>query len=171
MSNELILVFISVAGWVFAVVQFILTYGEGRLRSDENLLEQTLGYFERGTQARSIGISLVQSVWLTRKKNLDVIVPVLVSQLIFLLRDADEFGQESRNLIRILRLLEECLPHTKNAREESIEIMEALLEAGNGLGKISVTSGFLEIWYQKFGGERREFKVLAGISDDDGFLG
>jgi hypothetical protein len=169
MSNELILIFISIAGWLFAVVQFILTYKEGRLRSDEKLLEQTLGYFERGTQARSIGISLVQSVWLTRKKNLDVIVPVLVSQLIFLLKDADEFGQESRNLVRILRLLEECLPHTKYAHEESIEIMEALLEAGNRPGKISVTSGFLEIWYQKFGGERGEFKVLAGISDDNGF--
>jgi hypothetical protein len=162
--NELGIV-ISLGGWLFAIIQFVLTYREGRFRSDEKLLEQTLGYFERGTQARSIGISLVESIWLVRKKNLDVIVPILVSQLVYLLTDAENYGQESRNLYRILSLLEKCLPHLQNSESELCEIWNALLVAATSPGKIEVTQGALRIWYKKFGGDLESFEAETKVSD------
>ena len=135
---------------MLALVQFILTHIEGKRKNDEVLLEKTLGYFARGTQARSIGIGLVAAVWLKNKKYLDVIVPVLVSQLIFLLTDAEDYEQERRNLIRLLFLIEKCLPYASDPVNERIETSEALLSAGMSPGKIKISKPTLRLWYGKF---------------------
>lgn len=141
---------IAVSGWLLALAQFIFTHLENRKKNDAELLEKTLGYFERGTQARSIGISLVEGIWLKRKKNLDVIVPVLVSQITFLPKDAEDFAQESRNLFRLLFLLEKCLPYASNPANESAEVSDALLSAAVSPGKIKLPKTTLRLWWEKF---------------------
>jgi hypothetical protein len=142
--------FIAFGGWLLAMFQFVLTHLEGRKKNDEELLEKTLGYFERGTQARSIGISLVSAIWLKKKKYLEVIVPVLVSQLIYLLTDAEDFGQERRNLVRLVFLLDDCMSYSLDPQNESIEVMEAILSAALSPGNIDIGKQTLRLWYAKF---------------------
>jgi hypothetical protein len=107
----------------------------------------------------------VESTWLVRKKNLDVIVPVLVSQLVYLLKDAENFAQESRNLIRILKLLEKCLPHIQNSHYEKCEILNALLEAAMSPGKIPLSYATLETFYTNISGDDEAFSHAA-ISEE-----
>lgn len=142
--------FIAFGGWLLALIQFVLKHFEGKKKKDEELLEKTLGYFERGTQARAIGISLIESVWLKRKKYLEVIVPVLVSQLNFLLTEAEGNRQEERNLIRLLCLIEKCLPYASDTTNETIEVSEAILHAGASPGKLDIPKPSLRLWYKKF---------------------
>ena len=145
-----IAVILALGGWILALIQFVITHLEGKRKNDDELLEKTLSYFERGTQARSIGISLVEAVWLKNKKYLDVIVPVLVSQLIFLLTAAKEYGQERRNLFRLLFLIDKCLPYASDPTNERAEISEAILSAGLNPGNISINKMTLRSWYGTF---------------------
>ena len=143
---------IALGGWLFALVQFLLNYREKRKTSENQLLESTLGYFERGTQARSIAISLVDSLWVKEKKRIDVIVPVLSSQLYFLLNEAEPFGQEERNSIRLLRVLEKSVSELEHPDEEKAEILNTLLIAKNNPKGVNLTPQILRIWYKKFSG-------------------
>ena len=61
---------LAIAGWLLAFTQFFFTYRLTKKKNEDELLEKTLGYFERGTQARSIAISLIEGIWLKNKKNL-----------------------------------------------------------------------------------------------------
>ena len=149
---------IALGGWLFALVQFLLNYREKKKTSEHQLLESSLGYFERGTQARSIAISLVDSLWVKEKKRLDVIVPVLNSQLYFLLNEAEAFGQEERNIIRLLRVLEKSVAELEDSNEERAEILNTLLMAKNSPKGIRLTSQCLRSWYGKFsGGDTKQF--------------
>jgi hypothetical protein len=143
-------ILIASGGWLLALIQFLMTHLEGKKRSDEALLERTLSCFERGTQARSIAISLVEGVWVKRNKYLDVITPVLVSQVIFLLNDAEDYGQESRNLIRLLYLLDKCLPHAVDPMNERCELSDALISAAVRPGKLVFPKQMLRHWFSKF---------------------
>ena len=142
--------FVALSGWALALIQFGFTYRESKKKNEAELLEKTLSYFERGTQARSIAISLVEGIWVKRKKNLDVFAPVVISQIIFLLTSAENFAQEERNLIRLLYLAEKCIPHSINPNHEWAEISEALIESARNPGKLSLSKTTLRHWYAKF---------------------
>ncbi|WP_447965150.1 hypothetical protein [Nitrospira sp. Ecomares 2.1] len=60
---------LAMGGWLLAFAQFSFTYKLTRKKNEDELLEKTLGYFERGTQARSIAISLVEGIWLKSQKT------------------------------------------------------------------------------------------------------
>jgi len=141
---------IAFSGWILALIQFVLTHVENRKKNQSELLEKTLGYFERGTQARSIGISLVQSIWLKRKKKMRIVIPVLVSQVVFLFRSAEDFGQEKQNLIRILTLLYTCSDKGLMESCDKIEILEALTAANIRSKGISLGKESLKQWYANF---------------------
>ena len=51
-------VVLAFAGWLLAISQFIFNYREIRRKNDSELLEKTLGYFDKGSLSRSIAISL-----------------------------------------------------------------------------------------------------------------
>lgn len=140
------------AGWVLAFLQFFFTFRAASEKNEAELLEKTLHYFNQGTQARSIGISLVEGIWWKRKKNLDIILPVLISQVLHLLTESKESPQDSRNLIRLLTLIERLLPYASPGSYELAEISEALLfgaQKESGLTS-NVT---LRLWYGKFNGD------------------
>jgi hypothetical protein len=143
-------VIIGLLGWILALIQFIINFRENKRKNDDLLLEKTLGYFERGTISRSIGISLVDAMWFQRKKHLDVIVPVLISQAQYLFTEAEDYPNERRNLIRLLFLIEKCLPYSLAPHNENIEITEIILNAATSPGKIKLADATLRIWFSKF---------------------
>lgn len=155
-----IAVILGIAGWVLALLQFVLSFRENKRKNEDELLEKTLGYFERGTVSRSMGISLVDGIWFQKKKHLDVIVPVLISQAEFLLTDADDFANERSNLIRLLYLIEKCLPYSADPKKESIEISNIILGAALSPPKIKYEKTALRHWFSKFNnGDTEMFDV------------
>ena len=145
-------IILAFAGWFFAITQFVFTYRETRDKNESELLEKTLNYFNQGAQARTIGISLVEGVWLKKQKNLDIILPVLISQVLYLLTEAKDSAQESRNVIRLLHLIEKALPHANHYGNELAEISEALMwgaqvESDSDIG---VTGVSLRSWFARF---------------------
>ncbi len=151
---------LAFGGWVLAIGQFFFTYRETKRKNEVELLEKTLGYFERGTQARSIAISLVDGIWLKKKKYIGVILPVLISQVNFLLSEADEYAQESRNLIRLLTLVEKCLPMAIDVGSETAEISEAIINGALSEKGVTVSNQTLKLWHAKFhNGDPRGFEA------------
>lgn len=156
--------FVALSGWALALIQFAFTYRESKKKNEAELLEKTLSYFERGIQARSIAISLVEGIWVKRRRNLDVFAPVVVSQIIFLLTSAESFTQEQRNLIRLLYLAEKCIPYSLEPNHESAEISEALIESALNPGKLSLPKTTLRHWFAKFNaGETESFDAEVGF--------
>lgn len=151
---------LAIGGWILAFAQFFFTYKQVKQKNESELLEKTLAYFERGTQARSIAISLVEGIWLKNRKNLDIILPVLISQSTFLLTEAEDYAQESRNLIRLLALIEKCLPYAANVLNETAEISEALLSGAQSEKGVNVSNQTLKLWYAKFNdGDKATFEA------------
>lgn len=141
---------LAIAGWGLAILQFIFTHRETKNKNEADLLERTLNYFGKGAQQRAIAISLTEGVWLKQKKNLDIILPVLVSQARFLLTATDNPDPEERNLIRILFLIEKCLPYASHVGNETAEISEALFCGAQVESGVNLGNSTLKIWYGKF---------------------
>lgn len=143
-------ILLALAGWGLAAVQFIFTHLETKNRNEAELLEKTLNYFGKGPQQRSIAISLVEGIWLKQRKNLDIILPVLISQATFLLTATDKPDAEERNLIRILYLIHKCLPFATNIGNETAEISEALLLGANLDTGVNLPNSALKHWFSKY---------------------
>lgn len=143
-------ILLALAGWGLAVAQFILTHLETKSRNEAELLEKTLNYFGKGPQQRSIAISLVEGIWLKQRKNLDIILPVLISQATFLLTATDKPEAEERNLIRILYLIHKSLAFATNIGNETAEISEALFLGANLKTGVNLPNIALKHWYAKY---------------------
>lgn len=114
------------------------------------MLEKTLNYFNQGAQARTVGISLVEGIWLKRKKNLNIILPVLIAQALNLLTQEKLEAQEQRSIARILLLIEKLMPYAAERQTELAEISEALMW---GAQSNSVANVSLRSWYKRFNGD------------------
>jgi|GEM_PF-2101173 len=159
---------LALGGWMVATIQFLISFRETRRKQESELLEKTLGYFGDGPIKRSIGISLVQSIWARDAQHLSVIIPVLVAQLNYLLLEGQtESRVEERNLIRILDLLRFHLDKASDPRAERIEVLEALnaklyaLDRGVPMGATQ-----LEVWYRDFGGDAVHWAVERENAQD-----
>ena len=152
--------FLAIGGWILAFAQFFFTHIQSIKKDESELLEKTLSYFERGTQARSIAISLVDGIWFENKKKLHIILPILISQAIYLLTEAEDYAQESRNLIRLLKLIHKCLPYANKGSYETPEILEALLAGAQTDKGINLAIPTLRLWYAKFNdGDSSGFEI------------
>ncbi|MGF1778632.1 hypothetical protein [Vibrio nomapromontoriensis] len=143
-------ILIAIAGWLLAILQFVFTFREAKDKNEAELLEKTLNYFNQSAQARTIGISLVEGVWLKRKKNLSIILPVLTAQVLYLLTQEKLEAQEHRNIFRLLFLIEKLLPYATERHTELAEISEALMW---GAQSNSVSNMSLRSWYKRFNGD------------------
>jgi hypothetical protein len=146
---------VAVGGWVVVLLQFYVSYRERRTQHDEDYLERTLNYLISGPHQRAVGLSLIESVWLPKKERLDVIVPVLVSQFISIMLNADATAvpQEERNLVRLTFLLRQCLPHARDQYGEAAELKECILRKLSCKGGVLITPQTLRLWYEGFGGD------------------
>jgi hypothetical protein len=84
-----------------------------RERSDtrhEEFLFRALEHFGGRTQERSVGIAIAEAYWRKVPDQVDVLVPVLLNQLVYLLTVADRSkttAHELQNVARIVDLLAE----------------------------------------------------------------
>lgn len=141
---------LAIAGWGLAIAQFIFTHKETKNKNENDLLEKTLNYFGKGAQQRAIGISLTEGIWIKKKQNLDIILPVLISQALFLLTTTEDPDSEERNLIRILFLIEKCLPHALEPHTETGEISNALFSGAQTDSGVNLSNSTLKYWFSKY---------------------
>lgn len=141
---------LAIAGWGLAIIQFIFTHRETKNKNEADLLEKTLNYFGKGAQQRAIAISLTEGIWYKQKKNLDIILPVLISQAHFLLTATDNPEPEEWNLIRILFLIEKCLPYAADRFNETAEISNALFHGAQVETGVNLSNATLKHWFAKF---------------------
>ena len=141
---------LAIAGWLLAISQFLFTHRETKNKNENDLFEKTLNYFGKGAQSRAIAISLTEGVWLKQKKNLDIILPVLISQALFLLTATDNPEPEERNVIRILFLINKCLPFATDAFTERGEISQALIRGAQTNSGVNLPNSTLKHWFTTF---------------------
>jgi hypothetical protein len=171
MTAENIAWIVALGGWTIASLQFYLGYRERRQQREEDLLAKTLAYFEGKSQRRSIGISLVEGIWVRRKRYMDIIVPVLVNQAVYLLLSSGsvDAAHEERNLIRLLRLLERCIPSCSDATHHQSEILDAILRKDPALEEKGIPLGrsTLRIWFKRLGGDAEDYNAEHPTTADD----
>ena len=159
---------VAAGGWLVALFEYYLGDRERRAQRDDELLAQTLAYFDGGTQRRSIGLALVEGIWIRQKKQLDVIVPVLINQTIYLLLSSEskDAVHEERNAIRLLHLLDRAIPLTSQPGEHRPEILDAILRKCCGEGKqgVDLTEPTLKSWFKRLGGDIEMLEAEQGVA-------
>ena len=86
--------------------------GEQAQSRREEFLFRALEHFGGGTQERSVGIAIAEAYWRSVPEQLDVLVPLLLNQLVYLLSVVDraksaDAAHERQNARRIVDLLDE----------------------------------------------------------------
>jgi hypothetical protein len=105
MNEEIAKWIIAGGGWLFAIFTLMLGYLERKQTREEERLGRTLDYFEGGSQRRSIGIALVEGLWMNKVRHHDVIVPLIANQIVYLLLSSKSSdAHEERNLVRLVMI-------------------------------------------------------------------
>jgi hypothetical protein len=114
MNRDLIALVAAIGGWVVALVTLGIGYVERKAARNEELLAKTLAYFDGGSQRRSIGISLLEGIWIRKSSTFPVIVPLIANQIVYLLHSTDSHdAHNERNLVRLVMLLQQ-IPNLKD---------------------------------------------------------
>jgi hypothetical protein len=135
-------------------------YIERKATRDDDLLGKTLGYFDGGSQRRSIGISLLEGIWIRRPGTFPVIVPLIANQIVYLLHSTDSHdAHNERNLVRLVMLLQQ-IPNLKDRYHDRWgDVCDALprkWEDNDSKKGIPVSKPTLELWAKGFGHELHE---------------
>ena len=108
MDKDLIALVAAVGGWIVAIVTLAFGYLERKASREEDLLGKTLAYFDGGSQRRSIGISLLEGIWIRKPATYPVIVPLITNQIVYLLHSTESRDAHNvRNLVRLVLLLQQ----------------------------------------------------------------
>src|SRR5947199_8633766 len=106
MNEEFAKWVIAGGGWLVAIVTLVLGYLERHQAREEERLGRTLDYFDGGSQRRSIGIALIEGLWLNNSRHHDVSVPLIANQIVYLLLSTDSVdAHKERNLVRLMMIL------------------------------------------------------------------
>jgi hypothetical protein len=151
----IIAITVATAGWAIALFQF---FGNRQQRIWELLLE-SLRWFEGGTQARSIGIALVESKWQHHEEFRSRWTSILMNQAIYLLTRKKERDaiHERANLYRIMNLLIETVDPSGHIADFDRELLRTTLEEydpESGRGLIGLDTNCLNTWVHHFGGTK-----------------
>jgi hypothetical protein len=148
MSEEFAKWAIAGGGWLVAIVTLTFGYLERKQAREEERLGRTLDYFEGGSQRRSIGISLIEGLWVNKTRHHDVIVPLIANQIVYLLLSSKSVdAHEERNLVRLVMIFR-SIPNLRvkyHARWADVcdAIERKLGGEGNGM---PVSPQTLEMW-------------------------
>jgi hypothetical protein len=106
MDKELLGFVAAAGGWIVAVITLVFGYLERRSAREEERLAKTMDYFDGGSQRRSIGISMIEGVWVKNPRYHSVLVPLIANQIVYLLLSTDSHdAHNERNLTRLVMLL------------------------------------------------------------------
>ncbi|WP_447965151.1 hypothetical protein [Nitrospira sp. Ecomares 2.1] len=64
--------------------------------------------------------------------------------------ESEDYEQESRNLIRLLTLIEKCMPYAADVGNETAEISQTLLSGARLKKGTNVSNVTLKYWYARF---------------------
>lgn len=141
-------------GWVVAIMTLVLGYRERRQSREEERLAQTLEYFGGGSQRRSIGIALIEGLWVSNPRHHDVIVPLIANQVVYLLLSTESVdAHNERNLVRLFRILK-SIPNLRERYGLAWgDVANAIYEKQQGAKKgIPLSSVTLNIWMKTLDG-------------------
>ena len=144
-------------GWLVAIVTLVIGYLERRQAREEDRLGQTLDYFVGGSQRRSIGIALIEGLWVNKPRHHDVIVPLVANQIVYLLLSTESIdAHNERNLVRLIFILN-AIPELRRKYYRTWgDVMNALDLKLKGEAKgMPMNRATLELWRQAFLGEAK----------------
>jgi len=155
MDKELIAGAIAAGGWVVAIVTLIIGYLERKSAREEDRLGKTLDYFDGGSQRRSIGISLVEGVWLKKQNYHDVLVPLVANQIVYLLLSTDSHdAHNERNLVRLVFILQSVPNLRQKYHDRWGDVCDAIYQKYEGESKgMPVSRQTLLLWAKGLGYE------------------
>ena len=140
---------IAGGGWIVAVLTVWIGYQERTKAREQERLQQTLQYFTGGTQKRSVGIALIEGVWRHKPQYLDILLPVIANQFVYLLvtTDSEDEAHEERNLVRLYNLLAEMPGRTVQQRHYFCDVLDAIEKKVDGEERgLKMTPQTLTIW-------------------------
>jgi hypothetical protein len=140
-------------GWLVAIVALVIGYRERKQGREEERLGQTLDYFGGGSQKRSIGIALIEGIWVNKPRHHDVIVPLVANQIVYLLLSTESVdAHNERNLVRLFMILKSIPNLNEKYWDRRCDVADAIFRKLEGEKKgIPVTSVTLNIWRQALG--------------------
>jgi hypothetical protein len=154
-SKDLIALVAAIGGWVVALVTLGIGYVERKATRQEDLLGKTLGYFDGGSQRRSIGISLLEGIWIHKSATHPVIVPLIANQIVYLLHSTESRdAHNERNLVRLVTLLQQIPDLQQRYHDRWADVCDSILqklEDEDSVKGIFVPSQTLKIWSRQFG--------------------
>jgi hypothetical protein len=148
MKLQIAQIILAGGGWVVAFVALLFGYRERKQAREEERLAQTLGYFDGGSQRRSIGIALIEGLWVNNPRHHDVIVPLVANQIVYLLLSTESLdAHNERNLVRLFMILK-SIPNLRQRYDLPFgDVANAIYEKKHGAKKgIKLSSGTLDIW-------------------------
>lgn len=145
----------SLIGAVVVVSQTYFSYKEKHDERRERILFKGIDKLNRDEVERSIGISILEGLKIDDKEELDIIIPALASQALFLLLHTNNTKSrvEFSNWLRIMELLRtpkwlnDNYPYLWEELANSF-VRKMDKETENG---IEMSSQTLKIWAAKFG--------------------
>jgi hypothetical protein len=155
MNKDLLNTLFSAAGWIVAVLTLGIGYLERKAAREEDRLTKTLDYFVGGSQRRSIGISMLEGVWLTRRRYHKILVPLVANQIVYLLLSTDSHDpHQERNLVRLMTIFMSIPGLRKNYHDKWCDVCDAISRKYNGERKgIPISNPTLKLWAKNLGHE------------------
>lgn len=155
MDKDLLNVAIGAGGWIVAVITLAMGYLERKNAREQDRLGKTLDYFDGGSQRRSIGISMLEGVWLTNPRYHSVLVPLVANQIVYLLLSTDSHdAHNERNLVRLVMILK-AIPNLKEKYHDRwADVCDAISRKYEGeLKGIPISKPTLKLWAKALGHE------------------
>lgn len=157
MDKDLLNILIAAGGWFVAALSLVIGYFERRSAREEDLLAKTLAYFDGGSQRRSIGVSLLEGIWINRPNSHKVIVPLIANQIVYLLLSSDSHdAHNERNLVRLVMLLSEVPNLKANYHDRWADVCDSIYrkyENNDEEKGIPIAKPTLKLWAKGFGHE------------------
>jgi hypothetical protein len=157
MDKDLLNIVVAAGGWLVATLTLVLGYFERKSAREEDLLATTLAYFDGGSQRRSIGVSLLEGVWIHKPSSHKIIVPLIANQIVYLLLSSDSHDAHNvRNLVRLVMLLREVPNLQANSHDRWVDVCDAIYqkyEYNDEEKGIPIAKPTLKLWAKGFGRE------------------
>ena len=112
-----------------------------------------MDYFDGGSQRRSIGISMIEGIWLSNSRYHSVLVPLIANQIVYLLLSSDSHdAHNERNLIRLYMMFKD-IPELRDRYSERLgDVCDAIGRKYQGEKKgIPISNKTLELWAKGLG--------------------
>jgi hypothetical protein len=154
-DKDTVTVIVAAGGWIIAAITLVIGYLERRSAREEDQFAKTLDYFEGGSQRRSIGISMLEGMWLKKPRYHDVVVPIVANQIVYLLLSTDSHdAHNERNLVRLIMAFS-SIPNLRDKYHDRwADVCDAIARKYEGESKgIPISQPTLKLWAKGLGHE------------------